>query len=681
MRGGTRTSTRPRRRERRRADADVAMSDALADADTFAAVRARRPSAGSTRVVARSLAVLEQVYMPHQVDAGPAAPHHRGAVVIESRFAAPPWRHRRRAVDDNAILAVLRTSDDTANGGPRGRHRRRVGAEVARRRARAGPSPQRRGTPPRATATTSRWRWQRPSTTRSGCSQRSTRSTRSRASRSRDEGRARRRPRARFGVARDELRPWHYDDPFFQEAPARHRGRPRPVSRATGDLDELTVRTFDGMGLDVRGVLGRSDLVPREPEGPARVLHRHRPRRRHPRARATTCPARRWAETMLHEFGHAVYFDGVEPRAPVVAAHHAPVPHRRRRDALRPARCTNRSGCERIAGVPGTTVDELAPRLQAARRAALLIFARWVLVMTHFERGLYANPDGRTTRTGGISSSASSCCAGPTVAARPTGPPRSTSPSRPSTTTTTCSVSWSRRSSTRVGSLVNNARGRARARGACCSRPAQRCGGTTSSNTATGSPLTPAAFARDLAPDDARDVRHAVRSSRRRNVVRQELRPSSRRGPSRRVARAPAAGGELHTQYLTIPDADARRVRRLAADVAVGLRARRQRARRHGRQREDLHGRRPRDRCHRRCSAWTSCGSCSSGRARPTTRSTVHVAGRELRPRRLGRTRHRRALLLVVPLRRCRAAVGSSRRAIARGCARPSAPAPRSRTA
>src|SRR5262249_33557090 len=28
------------------------------------------------------------------------------------------------------------------------------------------------------------------------------------------------------------------------------------------------------------------------------------------------------------------------------------------------------------------------------RRTHVLLFARWVLVMTHFERGLYANPDG-----------------------------------------------------------------------------------------------------------------------------------------------------------------------------------------------------------------------------------------------------------------------------------------------
>jgi peptidyl-dipeptidase A len=48
---------------------------------------------------------------------------------------------------------------------------------------------------------------------------------------------------------------------------------------------------------------------------------------------------------------------------------------------------------QRVAGVDSNVVDELAPQLALARRASLLTFARWVLVVTHFERRLYADPD------------------------------------------------------------------------------------------------------------------------------------------------------------------------------------------------------------------------------------------------------------------------------------------------
>jgi peptidyl-dipeptidase A len=46
-----------------------------------------------------------------------------------------------------------------------------------------------------------------------------------------------------------------------------------------------------------------------------------------------------------------------------------------------------------VAGISAEDLAGLQPRLALARRAALLTFARWVLVMTNFERGLYAEPD------------------------------------------------------------------------------------------------------------------------------------------------------------------------------------------------------------------------------------------------------------------------------------------------
>ncbi|MGH3110787.1 MAG: hypothetical protein ACRDQT_07710, partial [Gaiellaceae bacterium] len=49
---------------------------------------------------------------------------------------------------------------------------------------------------------------------------------------------------------------------------------------------------------------------------------------------------------------------------------------------------------ERILGLEGGEAEALERRLHAARAAELLVFARWVLVMTGFERVLYADPDG-----------------------------------------------------------------------------------------------------------------------------------------------------------------------------------------------------------------------------------------------------------------------------------------------
>ncbi len=104
-------------------------------------------------------------------------------------------------------------------------------------------------------------------------------------------------------------------------------------------------------------------------------------------------PSEHWAGTMLHEFGHALYDTKVDRDLPWLLRTMHPLTTEgiamlfgrlvRDVDWLRS-----------VAGIPESDLELLAPRLAVAQRASLLTFARWVLVMTHFERGLYADPDG-----------------------------------------------------------------------------------------------------------------------------------------------------------------------------------------------------------------------------------------------------------------------------------------------
>src|ERR687893_1255198 len=106
--------------------------------------------------------------------------------------------------------------------------------------------------------------------------------------------------RQRFGVG--SVMPWHLYDPFFQEPPEddaldvdRHfRGR---------DLEDLTLKTYDSLGLDVRGVLARSDLYGR----PGKNQHAFclSVGREYPydvRVLVNVRPDSYRMETMLHEF-------------------------------------------------------------------------------------------------------------------------------------------------------------------------------------------------------------------------------------------------------------------------------------------------------------------------------------------------------------------------------------------
>ncbi len=84
---------------------------------------------------------------------------------------------------------------------------------------------------------------------------------------------------AHFGVDRGDLRPWHYGDRFFQEVP--QLGEVDMDGLFEGkDLVALATATYDGLGLEVRDILARSDLYATTGKKPARLLYPHRPRRR-----------------------------------------------------------------------------------------------------------------------------------------------------------------------------------------------------------------------------------------------------------------------------------------------------------------------------------------------------------------------------------------------------------------
>jgi peptidyl-dipeptidase A len=99
-----------------------------------------------------------------------------------------------------------------------------------------------------------------------------------------------------------------------------------------------------------------------------------------------------WTGTMLHEFGHALYDTQVDPDLPWLLRTMHPLTTEGVAMLFgRLVRDVEWLGA--VAGVDDSDLEQLAPQLAVARRASLLTFARWVLVMTHFERGLYADPE------------------------------------------------------------------------------------------------------------------------------------------------------------------------------------------------------------------------------------------------------------------------------------------------
>ena len=339
----------------------------------------------------RQLDLLHDAFVPHQV---PAA-LRRAIVELETRVESVFNTFRGvvdgRAVDDNEIAEILRASDDDRQRRAAWEAAKQIGPEVAddlrelaRRRNEAARALGYRDHFALALAT-SELDEARLFATLDDVD-RVTAAPFAAWKRDLDDSLA-----LRFGRAVDDLRPWHLDDPFFQSPPAEGAVALDDLF-AEADLEALTVRTYDGLGLDVRRVLAQSDLYARsgksqhafcidiDRSGDVRVL-------------CNVEPSERWMDTMLHEFGHAIYDRECDVELPWLfrgATHTlttegiAMLMGRLPRD---PEWLTT------IAAVEPAIVDGLTDRLVEARRAALLVFARWVLVMTNFERALYADPD------------------------------------------------------------------------------------------------------------------------------------------------------------------------------------------------------------------------------------------------------------------------------------------------
>jgi len=377
--------------ERQRVAAELALSDALAEPDLFREVSAAREN-GAESLVRRELELLYQGLLSNQV---PEEIRHRIVQLeasVDSRFS----QHRAivggRQLDDNEIRRVLRESDDPAERREAWEGSKTVGAAVAddvRQLARLR-NEAARGLGYRdwfaLALATMEMDENRLFQTLDECDT-LTAGPFARWKAETDAALAR-----RFGCGVDELRPWHYEDVFFQEVPVTGSV---DTSEAFADTDVVALarKTFDGLGLPTATILDRSDLFPRDGksqhafcididrEGDVRVL-------------CNIEPSERWMETMLHEFGHATYDRECDRTLPwlVRTASH---PLTTEGIAMLFGRLTrDPTWLTEVAGVDRADVAALRPDLVAARRAGLLVFARWVLVMTTFERRLYADPDG-----------------------------------------------------------------------------------------------------------------------------------------------------------------------------------------------------------------------------------------------------------------------------------------------
>lgn len=195
----------------------------------------------------------------------------------------------------------------------------------------------------------------------------------------------------RYSISKEELKPWHYQNRFFQEAPQIYE---LDLDKYYKDknIEEITINYFKGIGMDITDMIAKSDLYEKEGKcqhafcidmnktGDVRVL-------------CNIVDNSGWMNTMLHEYGHAVYSKYTDTTLPFVLRDAA---HTFTTEAVAMffgRLASNPTWLNVIMNVPEEEISKIADDCYKILRLEQLTFSRWAQVMYRFEKSMYEDPD------------------------------------------------------------------------------------------------------------------------------------------------------------------------------------------------------------------------------------------------------------------------------------------------
>jgi peptidyl-dipeptidase A len=198
----------------------------------------------------------------------------------------------------------------------------------------------------------------------------------------------------KFNLLPDQLMPWHYDNPFFQQAPPSKEVDPNSFykNKTKEEIIAIAVKYYQHLGLPYEKVLKQSDMFEREGKnqhafsidmdtlGDVRNL-------------CNVKPTAEWMDTVLHEGGHGVYSMNCDRSLPFNLRDSAHIFTTEGIAMMFGAKARTPQWIIRFVGADPKTVNSVADALRKQRQREQLIFCRWTIVMLQFEKAFYENPD------------------------------------------------------------------------------------------------------------------------------------------------------------------------------------------------------------------------------------------------------------------------------------------------
>jgi peptidyl-dipeptidase A len=191
--------------------------------------------------------------------------------------------------------------------------------------------------------------------------------------------------------SKDELMPWNYQNRFFQAAPKIYDVDLDKYYKDK-NLETLTSEFYAGIGLPLEDMLKNSDLY----EKPGKNQHAFCTDIDNAGDVRVLCNVKSnqyWMNTMLHEFGHAVYDKNIDTSLPFILRDPA---HTFTTEAIAMMFgrfSSNPQWLKDVAGISEEEKMKIAETCFKTLRLEQLVFSRWAQVMYRFEKEMYKNPD------------------------------------------------------------------------------------------------------------------------------------------------------------------------------------------------------------------------------------------------------------------------------------------------
>ncbi len=196
---------------------------------------------------------------------------------------------------------------------------------------------------------------------------------------------------ARFHIGVADLRPWHFGDLFFQDAPANEDVNLDQVFQ-DAELIELNRTYYAGIGLPCDDIIAHSDLYEKPGKSP-HAFCTDLDRAGDVRVLCNLKPNLYWADTLLHELGHGVYDKYIRADVPFLlhTASHAITTEGIA--MMFGAMSKNEEWLTQVRQVDPQDAPRIGRAARTVRRGEKLMFSRWAQVMVRFEHEMYSKPD------------------------------------------------------------------------------------------------------------------------------------------------------------------------------------------------------------------------------------------------------------------------------------------------